>query len=222
MATVDVGQFKYASRRSKYVVTKYIRDHQILLSSKEKEYHIIPAGIVAICILFFDTANEIDIKCSSKNINIDGNRLSVTYRNYNFVYFKNVISSDKHIWTFKISKIATKVGNHDFFIGIHNELEGKDQGWGYRPAVYLIGVDNHGDYDVVQREAEVWTNHYRTQIYGKCLQHNDTVTMCLDLDRLELRFIINNIDYGVAYKVKKGRYRPVIMMYDIGDTIELL
>ena len=77
-------------------------------------------------------------------------------------------------------------------------------------------------------QAEIWqhtkkyTDKHPKGKYGKYLKENDIVTMCVDMDKLELKFIINDIDYGVAATIKEGEHRAVIMIYNKDDCVELI
>jgi len=58
--------------------------------------------------------------------------------------------------------------------------------------------------------------------YGqRCIRVN-VVEMVLDLDRLELKYIINGRDFGKAFSVEKGAYRAAVNLSQIGDSVQLL
>ena len=47
--------------------------------------------------------------------------------------------------------------------------------------------------------------------------------MCLDLDKKELKYIINGHDYGKTdANIKPGGYRAAISLYHDKDTVQLL
>ena len=46
--------------------------------------------------------------------------------------------------------------------------------------------------------------------------------MYVDFDKLQLSYIINGKDYGVAFKITKGKYKVAINMYQEGDIISLV
>ena len=49
--------------------------------------------------------------------------------------------------------------------------------------------------------------------------------MCLDLDKKELKYIINDYDYGVITNAiidANEKYRAAITLYHEGDCVELL
>ena len=231
------------NKRSIYAVSNYVRDAQLLLPTEENNYYNIPEGIINICILFFGSIYEIDDEFTSDGIKIEDNILTVANMNYNYIYFKDIMSSAKYEWTFKMVKIATHEGNHDFFFGIKNDKEQKlpTDLWSEAgtPSLYLMGVYNFGydettslpwitADDLPTNEAEIWqhTSKYITidskAKYGKYLKENDIVTMCVDMDKLELKFIINDVDYGVAATFEREEYRAVIMMFEEDDCVELL
>ena len=47
--------------------------------------------------------------------------------------------------------------------------------------------------------------------------------MICDLEKYQLKFIINNHDYGIAFdEIEKTKYRAVINLHDVNDSIMLL
>ena len=222
----DLNRLKYINKKSVYAVTNYIRNAQSLLPSLSNNYYNIPDGIIKICILFFGNLYELDDEWISKNFEIINNQISVkmdTVCAYNYAYFTNIICSVQHEWTFRIKKIKTLGHNHDFFFGIKSE-QVAIQTIGHfdsAPTYYLMAVDKMVDQH--QKEARIYneTENINNK-YGLWIKENDIVTMNVDFDKLELKYTINDIDCGVATKIKAGKYRAVIMMYDIGDSIQLL
>ena len=55
----------------------------------------------------------------------------------------------------------------------------------------------------------------------RCVE-GDVVEMILDLDALELKYAVNDVEYGVAFKVENTSYRAVVSAYGDGDVLELL
>ena len=237
MATLDMTRLKHISKRSIYAVSKYIRDIQLLLPLTENNYYNIPGGIINICILFFGTIYEFDPDLTSDHIKIEDNVLTVTGLYYNYIYFKDIMRSGngKYEFTMKIKEIATGRGNHDFFFGIKNNTEEqkKMEYWSSRSAptyflmsIYAFGYtkENVNEELVPTHQAEIWqhTDSKKKKKYGKYLEKDDIVTMCIDMDKSELRYIINGKDYGVAATFEPGEYRPVLMMFDIRDSVQLI
>ena len=46
--------------------------------------------------------------------------------------------------------------------------------------------------------------------------------MVLDLEKLELRFSINDTDYGCAFKIRKATYRAAVCLNYVNSSILLL
>ena len=227
MTTLDVNRLKYISKRSKYAVTHYIRSIQSSLPSTTNYYNI-PEGIINICILFFGTIYQFDDEWKSQNLQLQNDTVSVkedSHPAYNYIYSQNIMSSGQHQWTFKIIKIKTESNNHDFFFGIKEEGEDKQKiGWfsgKYTPTYYLMGIYPNKK-KPKNTAAQIWSHTVKWDEYGKYLEDGDIVTMCIDLDKWQLKYIINDKDYGVAANIKIGSYRAVVMMYDLGDIIQLM
>ena len=63
----------------------------------------------------------------------------------------------------------------------------------------------------------------RTHKYGKECVAGDIVHMILDLDGMKLRFKVNDIDYGIAYrKIKKSKYRAAVWLYAKSDSVTII
>jgi len=58
--------------------------------------------------------------------------------------------------------------------------------------------------------------------YGQRCIGVKVVEMVLDLDQLELKYIINGRDYGKAFSVEEGAYRAAVNLSRIGDSVEVM
>ena len=59
--------------------------------------------------------------------------------------------------------------------------------------------------------------------YGVKARSGDIVEMHCDMNRLELSFRVNGIDYGVAYKdIEKTEYRAAVNLCDNNAIVTLL
>ena len=229
---LDFNRLKYVTKTSKYIVLGYIRKAQTLLPSNN-DYYNIPDGIINICILFFGFIYQIDEKYTSDNVDIQDNELKINEKSdpaFNNIYFKDIMECGKHELIFKIKSIKTQLSKYhrDFFIGIINVQQQKTKIRSAQklepdlPSYYLVGIDNWAKSLHNDKKAQIYEKSKYIKDYACWLQENDIIKMCVDFDSLELKFVINNVDYGVATKIEAGKYRVMIMMYDAGDCIQLL
>ena len=63
-----------------------------------------------------------------------------------------------------------------------------------------------------------------TREYGaKCSKIGDVIEMILDFDKLELRYCINDKDYGKAHTInKESKYKGIVTFSDDGESVRLL
>ncbi len=88
---------------------------------------------------------------------------------------------------------------------------GENQGYGFNLSEGTL-VDT-----VTGKVSSVSPVHYGQRCIGV-----NVVEMVLDLDELELKFIINGRDYGKAFTVDKGSYRTAVNLSRIRDSVELM
>ena len=68
-------------------------------------------------------------------------------------------------------------------------------------------------------KANEWTDK---SSYSEWVYEGDIICIFLDFINLSLSYIINGKDYGIAFKIKKSKYRLAISSYYKNDSIELL
>ena len=61
------------------------------------------------------------------------------------------------------------------------------------------------------------------KLYGVKVESGGIVEMHCDMNKRELRFSINGIDYGVAYtNIERTEYRAAVALYEKDDIVSLL
>ena len=205
----------------------YIKICQKLLPD-DNIYYNIPELVIHWILLFYFIGEEFDTERSHKEYIIsDDNRImrcrkdeNVTYLIYGMAYLKNAVSEGIHKWTFK----CLNVNNDDWFdaIGVwktkatsmdeHIRVDDFDDNQGYGWTF---------NYQEITTVAGSFSRHIR---YGKrkCLT-GDIIDMILDLEKLEIRFIVNEEDWGVAFQnIEKTEYKAVVSANIELDAIELI
>eukprot|EP01084_Bolivina_argentea_P305762 528238_1 len=59
-------------------------------------------------------------------------------------------------------------------------------------------------------------------IYGIKCKTDDILIMELNMKKLFLKYTINDIDYGIAYTVRKSRYKAAVLMSFKNDSIQIM
>jgi len=71
--------------------------------------------------------------------------------------------------------------------------------------------------DVVNGKASSSASRYGQRCIG-----TKVIEMVLDLDQLELKFVIDGHDFGTAFSVQEGAYRAAVNLSRVGDSMELI
>ena len=118
MSTLDLTKIKQIEQKHKYFVHGYIRNMQNIYS-----FHIIPALIINLCLLFwYDSTDEFDPKLTGIRIKISNKNKTIKHTNsmgWSTSYGKRIISSinnNTYIWKLKNIQNSTV----RIYIGIDN------------------------------------------------------------------------------------------------------
>ena len=178
----------------------------------------VPEMIKYLCLIYFNpNKDEFDPNQCHKKIRIHGNSIiapaaMMFVRN---AYLKNVVSSSVHVWKFKYN------GNdYGYYMG-HDMIGIFDMD--YKQFMSTEGYwDNNGGsgYGFAsngqltnKEDATDWGRQY-----GVTWERGDEIEMKLDLNANNLKFKVNDNDYGVAFEIDaKKEWRAAI---SIGRTEE--
>ena len=174
-------------------------------------------GIALICILFYgNDSDEWDPKCIHLSVTLTEKVITNRYEVFTNSYCQRICESGRFKWKFEMR--GCKNPNKSFMIGIRM-VEGTEippldtffscaaKGYGFS-ALGGVLTDNEGF--AVGRK------------YGIVCDDGAIIEMILDLDKLILSYVINGIDYGKAFNVKKSKYRAAVYMRSKGSTVTLL
>ena len=152
---------------------------------------------------------------------MDGDCISTKGRNQT-AFLKTIISSDIgniFYWKFKFDLhiengvIGTAIGIWKTNIGDIIKLKNSCFCWWGNNCYTFISAKaklTNGDYGVSDKS------------YGIKCKTNDIVEMIVDMKKLEIKFKVNNIDYGKAYDIEDTTYRAAVYLNDVGNKIRLL
>eukprot|EP01084_Bolivina_argentea_P299263 515826_1 len=190
-------------KRTKYVVCGWIRNNEKLL----KLCHI-PLLISSICILYFRD-DEIFVKIGTKVKLSNNNKCIEKIVNQvgweNCSYGITQICSKHNIvcqWDLKIKKIHPDAVDWGFNIAPDNVIIGVTShevdpdtycSKNHSGVLYLYCNDGN-------RRAKGEAAYTYWDNYGMKCGENDKVSVCLDLKNKQVKFLINDIDQGVAFE----------------------
>ena len=175
------------------------------------------------------SANRWDAKQIGDLMALEGNRVTFTGENAkgrkiergNTAFLADIVDHGVHRWSFKTNLRfchwwAATIGiwkcsngpsppKNDIF------TLGEEQGYGFNLSEGTLVNPSTG-------KAPSTDPIY----YGQRCVGVKVIEMVLDLDQLELKYIINGKDYGKAFSVEKGSYRAAVNLSQIMDSVELL
>ena len=139
----------------------------------------------------------------------------------NSAFLCNVIDQGKYKWKFKLKKLANRA-HWTTTIGIwkcnkHIEPKVNDIFTKGNHMAYGYAV-NRGT--LVDEETGSKAD-YGTK-YGTNCKEGDIVEMLIDLDKLELKYIVNGKDYGKAFEIEKTAYKAAVNLFARDDEIEII
>ena len=195
-------------RKDKSAVNGYIREiEDKSFSNKDSFYKTIPMIINYLCIKYYHQSKDrFHPKLHGMHLKVTNDEITGEPSIYSSesAFLSNVVSKGIHRWCFKIKKGVKFIGicNNSF-----NFEESLNCYYYIRPAVenkaYGINLSNGR----LRGPREVWHKTY-------CSSWNcgDIVDMVLDLNCQELKYIINDKDYGKAFDIPPAKYRAAICM----------
>ena len=207
--SLDVTTLKRIQQKIKDIVFGFIHNET---KSNVIDKNI-PADIINICVLFYSNgSDEFDADHISPNLILEGNKITKQrVRSTANAFLKRILEKGYHEWKFKVPRYDAR---SDTLVGI----------WRIRDEPPLSKSWWHDE------KGHAYGLHGRFFGYGCKIsdqnvfpcKDNAEIKMILDFDDLSLRFIINGKDYGKCYDIKPGKYRAVVYIYAIGDSVEIV
>ena len=227
MSSLDLSKVKSIHLRIQQIVFGYFREckHTVF---DDDESVIIPTIIIHICLLFYYEYDRWE--CMGDDLVIDENNADIVRfkdghpdYSYNSAFLSQVCDSEKggiYHWKFKLISMVY-VWN---IIGVwrvnDNELPPRN--------TYFTngGITAYGlcltDGELVNRTTGGGTIG---PPYACAVKEDDIIEMYLDFDKMELRYTINNKEYGKAFDIEKSKYRAAICLegdIDENGSVQLL
>ena len=218
---LDLTELKKIRSSQKNLVFGYFRDaHQQLLPQNEP-YYDIQALIVYTCLAFYYIKHEWDTENVNSNVEIDGDFIKNKESDDSTTVLKEEIMEGIHEFKFKII-------NYDYdYGGLYYDI-----GFGIIPSEYFKEEtsyitdscfgDRVGGYVYFGSTGK--SEHNRTESdYGTKCKLDDIVTMIVDLENYQIKYKVNDFDYGVAFSdVEHAKYRIAVYLYEKGSEVEII
>ena len=205
----------------------YIRNAQKLFINDKRIYYTIPISINHICALYYASYFDKFYKWSiGKRMILSKNKLTIIQKKtgFNSAFLTKIIDRGVYHWIFRLDVVSIP-GVWSTTIGIFDSdeqdddddypinkrfLEGYEKGYGWSPCnAKLIntktGICKKDDKD-----------------YGIKCDQGDIIEMFVDMNKLELSYVVNGQDFGVAFKIRDSYYQAAINLFCTGDSITLL
>ena len=208
---------------TKTAVHGYLRIIQMTLPSDNIYYDNIPSLIYYLCVLYYYIKECFDPDHCHHDYKLCNDNTLVTKpmdSDDGVVYLSKIVSAGINRWKFKLN-IGNNYGT-SMTIGVWKDNRALDNStllmyeenkrfYGYQLAsLYLTDGDNG-------RRCEYSPNSDKEFVDG------DIIEMILDLNKMELRYMVNEHDYGIAFKdIENTSYRGALSFYDEDHSIEFI
>ena len=220
MATSSQTEESYndaIKRRDKSSVNGYIREVENESFSNHSFYKEIPMIINDLCCNYYhESKDRFHPKLHGTKLKIQtAQAIHDTSFGINSAFLSNIVSKGIHKWRFRqIGFPATFIGivdnSIDFTIRLHEAYY-----WELISSSFGVLFED-GEF----RGGDKGLNHKGQ--YCPITMDDDIIEMCLDLNDMELKYIINDKDYGKAFDIPSGEYRAGVCLAVEGTGFELL
>ena len=197
-------------QRNKDLAFGFVRERQ-----KINRISNVPEMIKYLCLIYFNpNKDEFDPDQCDEKIEINGNSIigSAEEKPTQTVYLKNIASSGVHVWKFGFTGDLLHIYyNHPDLIGIFNmdykHFSGSTNG--YFDDYYdkelnentSLGYGFTSDGRLTDdQDSSGWGKKYGAQ-----WKKDDTIEMRLDFNKQNLKFKVNDNDYGIAFEIDANK-----------------
>ena len=216
-------------RETQYLVYGFIHE-------TEKLYKLdnIPNIIIELCVAFFHYIDEIFSIYNPQSIQLSEDKKTITQIEFNRddcnFGINQITSADnecKYEWDLNIIKMDFNSRmQRVIYIGISSltQMNQSKKLSGYNYLYQNWTTMTGGTSSTVS-----WIERKRkwnlNEQYGEMYETGDKVTICLDFEKKQLSFKLNDIDQGVAFDdIKVGpniKYRLIVKLCDVGSSVSI-
>eukprot|EP01084_Bolivina_argentea_P000397 749_1 len=211
---LDFAKCKKVQVKIRDAVFGFVREVENKLIDKQT----IPDLIHHICLLYYFESDEWDFETIGDALTLCDNLLTIKHgqaKSGHGALLKNIVNHGKHHWKFQINNITSTGFNGIIGVfALYPETE-RD----------VSGVINYSlSHAICVETGQYFTffGNMPTDYAAPCKEGN-IVEMICDMNDGVLKYIVNDIDYGIAATLDSNiEYRAGIYMYLSNDSVTLL
>ena len=213
----DLTKYNKINGRTINIINGYIRKNQALFP-RHITFYTIPFLVNQICAIFYFIPNDKwNTSFIDERFEFHGDTVKILDKGYNHIYLTNIVEFGTHHWKFKLSRYHPV--HFSYRIGIFKVKEGQqkyfDQVVGQINTVYAMNLERCSIN--IHDHTDEWEQHETMKA-----KQGDIVDMYLNLETLQLQFVLNGEKCHDSITVDKCKYVGVAHMYETGDCIQLL
>ena len=190
----NFDRIKQIDQSTKDVVQGFIKQAQLLLPL-DKPYFNIPSLVVHLVLMFY--WNPEFFTKHGGNASIDEKRKIVCFSEEDAAYGNIEISGNithgKYIWTFDVLKFDCGL----LSVGIDSSNKQFSSIDWYNNH---FNPSEHYSFEMGTGSADIYSSAVDCEDYGSGIHSNDTLIMELDFNHKTLGFMINDTDFGIAFR----------------------
>ena len=219
---VTLADVKEVDNQTKDTVFGYIRQVIEPFLSSEDIHCIIPTLVYHWCILYYRIVECFDPDALGQGCILNEDRTIVAKKCHGFEYetsyLQKIVHVGIHTWKFKLLMIQGYTVNiglwkTKYLIETGEFLDQPDKQYAYQVSHGCLTEMHEDGFAIYTKE-----NSYR-----KPCVTGDVIEMTLDLDERTIRFNVNEVDLGIAYKdIEQVSYRAAVGLYMEDDSIQLI
>ena len=216
---LKASKLKQIPQRNKDLAFGYLRENE----NKNKSTY--PQLIKYITLVYSSAHDQFDPNATHESLEIDGNSIVSKELKYKFCasYLKNVVSANVHVWKFRFNRCTDDSHTHS----VSNIGAWKTTSGDTNVSRYISDTNKNGICSgyVISMEGEK-TNIENVYLWSKerfsKVKNGDIIEMKLDLERLILKFKINDEIVAEFDNIEKTSYRAAVTADVRGDGFTLL
>ena len=219
MSSVNNGSYNEEVKgKDKATINGYIHEIEENTFTNGSFYRTVPMVINYLCMKFYHKSKDrFHPILHSPLISIQNNTATVNAIIYDgrVAFLSNSVQNGVHQWEFKLNNINDSMF-HSVYIGICDQtVHGVSD---YVNGLFHWKVRNSFG---LHHNGYVRSYIHHLDHYCEKMKGNDKIQMCLDLNKKELKYIINDKDYGKACDIPAGTYIVGVCLAGQGTSIEL-
>ena len=216
MAAASLEDVKNIDQKTKDAIYGYIKQVQALFPS-DNIYYTIPELVIYWCLLYYNQPERFDPKnCSHKFTLTEDNTVATqSDAGSMLLLLTNRHKTGIHEWKFKLvnKNHSTKI------IGIFKTKYDADLATNLRE----VGKGKAYGWNLCTKQLTEGERYLEEPRYGEVCDNGDVITMILDLEALQLKYIVNGKDFGVAFdKIEATEYKATVSGYGERTVYKLL